>query len=154
MLPMSPAPIHRISSDILLEKATFFLCLFGAIAVLAWTVQRLFQARSALMKAHLEVRNQILARTGSLEELLAFARTEEGRGFLEPPTLPATVPHGLRMIQAGILVLFLALGLLLGKGLAARGQSLMVALAGIGLLAAGLAGRRLRTRWALRDLEP
>jgi hypothetical protein len=142
------------------EKIVILLGLFGTVAFLVWLFARYHRTRSELLKLHLAARDRLIAQAGSLEALLAFARTAEGRGLLEPPSLASSqLPAGLRLIQAGIVCLGIALlrwGVALAGFQALRpegtAQTTLFAGAGLGLVAAGILGRRLQARWT-RD-EP
>lgn len=86
----------------------------GFMAFLAWLWFRRVQAQTELQRLHLEGRNRLLERFDTSQALLEFAATEPGRILFTPPNLlPAAgakpQPEGLRLLQSGLLSLFVGL---------------------------------------------
>jgi hypothetical protein len=90
-----------------------FALLLAFLAFLLWLVSRKVRTHSELMKLHLEGRNRMLDRFGDAEAFLSFARTEEGRAFLETSSLaaPARTRPGVRLLQCGLISLLLGFGM-------------------------------------------
>jgi len=168
MMLQTPPPI-AYTGYLMAEKMVFFIGFFGTLAFLVWLLARHYRTRAEVLRLHLASRDRLVAQAGSLEALLAFARTPEGRSLLEPPSLSSSrVPLGLRLIQAGVVCLSVAvlragvailwLPSLQGAG---QGQNLLEGLtqtalfagAGMGLLLAGWLSRRLQAKW-LREEDP
>jgi hypothetical protein len=85
------------------------LAFFGFLIGLAiWW----FRSRSELRFREFEVRHRVLEKFADSESFLAFARSEEGRRILLASPEPAGNPQrgGLRLVQAGLLVLALGIG--------------------------------------------
>jgi hypothetical protein len=136
--------------SIVVDKIVLFIGFYATALVIAWQVFRILRVRADVLRAHAESRNRLLGMVSSLEELLAFARTAEGRELLEPPRFPSDAPHGLHLIQAGVAVLGVALGIAVATRFDESTRALLVAFMGLGLIAGGYVGRWLRARW-LRD---
>lgn len=87
----------------------------GFMAFLAWLWFRRGQAQMELQRLHLEGRNRLLEGFDTPQALLDFAATEPGRALFTPPSLLPYAnakprPEGLRLLQSGILSLFVGLG--------------------------------------------
>jgi hypothetical protein len=134
-----------------MEKIVFSISFFGSVSLIAGLLFRHLRLRMEVLKVHAEARLKLLGLVGSVEQLLAFAATEEGRRLLEPPTLPSQVPHGLRMVQAGVGLGVLALGFLVATGFRTPARAVVIASAGLALVVGALVGRRLHTQWTLKD---
>jgi DMSO reductase anchor subunit len=132
---------------VVVDKIVLVTGFYLTVLVIAWQVFRIVHARAEVQKAHAEVRNRLLGMVSSLDELMAFARTAEGRRLLEPPTPPSEAVHGLHLIEAGIVVLGLAVGVGVVSRLDGVAHAVLVGLVGVGLVAAGAVGRWLRSRW-------
>jgi hypothetical protein len=143
----TPAPA------IVVDKIVLFGGFFVTVLFITWQVFRVLRTRADVLRAHAESRNRLLGMVSSLEELLAFARTAEGRRILEPPSFPTDAPYGLHMIQAGVAIVGVALGIAVATGMEEASRALLVAFVGLGLVAGGYVGRRLRLRW-LQDARP
>ena len=137
---------------IVVDKIVLFTGFYIVVLVIAWQSLRFLRTRAEVLRAHAEGRNRVLALVSSLEEFLAFARTAEGRGLLEPPTFPSDAPHGLHLIQAGVAILGIAVGVAVATGFREAGPPLLVTFVGAGLIAGGYVGRFLRRRW-MRDTQ-
>jgi hypothetical protein len=137
---------------VVVDKIVLFTGFYITIMVIGWQFFRFLRTRAEVLRAHAESRNRLLGMVRSLEELLAFARTPEGRGLVEPPAFPSEAPNGLHLIQAGVTVLGIAAGVGIAGGREGVSHALLVAFVGVGLVAGGYVGRYLRARW-LRDTE-
>ena len=88
--------------------------LLGFMAFLARLWSRRAERRADLLRLHLEGRNRLLERLDTAQALLDFAATGPGRALLEPPALAEAAPQprreGLRLVQAGLVALFVGLG--------------------------------------------
>jgi hypothetical protein len=171
---MSPSVPIPHNGYLMAEKVIILLGLFLTAAFIAWLLARYHRSRAETLRLHLASRDRIVAQAGTLEALLAFARTEEGRRLLELPSLATTAgPAGLRLVQAGLVCLAMAAAQGVARHLWARAvqasgdaelirttlvgtypQALLYAGAGLGLILAGWLGRYLRTRWELEDRNP
>ena len=90
-------------------------CALGFVAFMAWLWFLRAQAQTELQRLHLEGRNRLLERFDTPQALLDFAATEAGRSLFGPlsSTQAETVAsrhEGLRLIQVGIVSLFVGLG--------------------------------------------
>ncbi len=139
------------SLTINLEKVLLVLGFWGALLLILGQLFRYLRTRAEVLKALAESRNRLLAMVTSLDQLVDLARTEEGRRLLEPPALPSHAPHGLRMVQGGIALVVFSLGLWVTSGFRSPATTLSPALAGLGLIVGGYAGRYLRARWLRSD---
>lgn len=89
--------------------------LFAFLGFVLWLVSRKLRTHSELMHLHLMGRNRLLDRFQDPEQLLTFARTEEGHALLEAPHLerPQRPRPGLRLLQASLFCLPVGGGLIL-----------------------------------------
>jgi hypothetical protein len=88
------------------------------VAVLIALALRWHKSRSELRFREFEVRHRLLEKFADSEAFLEFARSEEGRRLLlltPPPPARHGGRAGIRLVQAGLLVL----GLGIGAGIAA-----------------------------------
>lgn len=67
-----------------LEVSAFF----ALVGFIAWLIAKHAQARREPLRQHYETRNRLLERFQTPQELLEFARTEEGRSLLDAPPSP------------------------------------------------------------------
>jgi hypothetical protein len=104
------------------------LALFAMVVLIVWLVTR---RRQAQIQAQTELRKQLIAKFGSVQELTAFLESDGGRQFFGEMKLPARDP--LRLLPAGVITTMVGLGFL---GLTLRQKDLIVP--GVILLAVGL----------------
>jgi hypothetical protein len=132
---------------VVVDKIILFTGFYVTIVVIGWQFFRFLRIRAEVLRAHAESRKRLLGMVNSLEDLVTFARTPEGRALLDPPTFPSETPHGLHLIQAGVTVLGIAVGVAISSGRDGVSHALLVAFVGVGLIAGGYVGRYLRSRW-------
>lgn len=99
----------------LLSETIQIALVLGFMGFLAWLWSRRGHQQVELQRLHLEGRNRLLETMESPQALLEFAASEVGQKLLEPPSHPkesAVAPHpeGLRLIQTGLVSLFLGFG--------------------------------------------
>ncbi len=87
----------------------------GFMAFLAWLWFRRAQATADLQRLHLEGWNRTLERFDTPQALVEFLSTEAGRSLLAPPVplggaSTKQAHEGLRLIQSGLVALFVGLG--------------------------------------------
>lgn len=169
---LQPAQPFPYSGYLMAEKMVLLLGFFSTVAFLVWLMARHYRTRAEVLRLHLASRDKLITQAGSLDSLLAFARSPEGRSLLELPALATSrIPVGLRFIQAGIVCLSIALlrgivAALWVQGLKGAGtdvalvnlitregllQALLYGGAGLGLILAGWLGRRVQARWMQED---
>ena len=111
-----------------------------------------------------EMLERLVEKFGSAEELVAFARSPEGRQFLAATDTPAVSQrHVLRLFQAGVVLVAMGSALLVNAARTAPGSESTVMgpaaeanwwgtlslCLGLGLLAIGAISYRLGQRWGL-----
>lgn len=95
---------------ILFETLQILLVLLF-IGYVAWLWSRRTREQQDLHRTFLAGRNRLLEQFDSPQALLDFAATETGRALLEAPRTTAPMrPEGLRLIQAGLVILFVGFG--------------------------------------------
>ena len=107
----------------------------------------------------LEMQKELLAKFSSAQELTEFLKTDGGKLLMPEPTSPRTPAA---RAGVGVLVLIIGIGLLLvslrppdpdaARGLQTGG--LIVASAGIGLIASAFVTKRLSDKWGAADIPP
>ena len=124
------------------------------IVLLVWLRHRAAQARAVVRT---DVQKHLLDKFSSGEELTRFIENEDGRRFLEQPTVEKTDPRAaqLWLVRVGIVLAVLAIGLLALStqegGLVFPG--IIVLTLGIGVLIAAWVSHRLLSKWYRATLD-
>jgi len=132
----------------------------GALAFMVWIIWVIMTGlrKSRIIKAQIGIREKILEKIGSGQEMMDFMKSEAGKGMLEPLPTETTTPQGfsriLRAMQAGVILAVLGAGILLLNSAMQVDEEVtmlggLVLALGIGFLLAAAASYVLSKNWGL-----